>query len=213
VFWAVAVIAVLGISLSRIALGVHYPQDVIGGWLIGLAVLVTYANVAPSVGRWLGRQRLALQLVMAVTIPLLLLYLHPAHTEGLYPAQWAIRPMSAALGFGVGMAMERAYVRFDVQGSGWRRVLRFLVGMAVVTVFYIIPSLVIPDGLSYGLQSGLRIVRYAVLGWVGSFFCPWLFVRLRLAPREGDTIAEARQAVVLRDRPAGRSPHSLGEHR
>jgi glycerophosphoryl diester phosphodiesterase len=191
VFWAVAGIAILGISLSRIVLGVHYPQDMIGGWLIGLVVLVTYAKAAPSVGRWLDRQRLALQLVVAVTIPLLLMYLHPAHTEGLYPAQWAIRPMSAALGIGVGMAMERAYVRFDVRGSWWRRVLRFLVGIAVVAVSYVVLSLAIPDGLSNSLQSGLRIVRYALLGWVGSFLCPWLFLRLRLAPREGEAVPGA----------------------
>jgi membrane-associated phospholipid phosphatase len=190
-FWVVAITAALGIGLSRIVLGVHYPQDTIGGWLIGLVVLVTYVRVAPSVGRWLEGQRMALQLSLAVAIPVLLMYLHPADTEGLHPAQWTVRPMSAALGIGVGMVMERAYVHFDARGAWWRRVLRYLAGMVIVTVLYIVPSLVIPDGLSYGLESGLRIVRYAILGWAGSFLCPWLFVRLRLASREGEVLPVA----------------------
>jgi membrane-associated phospholipid phosphatase len=190
-FWAVAAILILGISLSRIVLGVHYPQDVIGGWLIGLIVVAAYAWAAPPAGRWIDRQRMAVQLALAVVVPLLLIFLHPADTGGFYPNESAITPMSAMLGMGVGFVMERAYLRFDVRGPWWRRALRFLVGMVVTVILYAGPSLVIPDGLSHGFESGLRLVRYALLGWAVAFFCPWLFVRLRLASREAEPPSEA----------------------
>jgi membrane-associated phospholipid phosphatase len=191
-FWAVAAILILGISLSRIVLGVHYPQDVVGGWLIGLIVVGTYAWAAPPIGRRIEGQRMPVQLALAVVVPLLLIFLHPADTEGLYPAERAITPMSAMLGLGVGFVMERAYVRFAVRGPLWRRALRFLLGMVVTAILYAGPRLVIPDGLSHGLDSGLRLVRYALLGWAMAFFCPWLFVRLRLASREGELLPEAK---------------------
>ncbi|MEV0009944.1 phosphatase PAP2 family protein [Streptomyces sp. NPDC051840] len=37
--WAVAVLSVLGVGFTRIALGVHWFSDVVGGWTLGLAVV------------------------------------------------------------------------------------------------------------------------------------------------------------------------------
>jgi undecaprenyl-diphosphatase len=40
VVWATAVALVVAIGISRLALGVHFLSDVIGGWVLGLAWLV-----------------------------------------------------------------------------------------------------------------------------------------------------------------------------
>ncbi|MGW7440685.1 phosphatase PAP2 family protein [Streptomyces sp. NPDC054849] len=37
--WALAVISVVGVGYTRVALGVHWVSDVVGGWLLGLAVV------------------------------------------------------------------------------------------------------------------------------------------------------------------------------
>jgi undecaprenyl-diphosphatase len=40
VTWAFAIVVILAIGLSRMYLGVHYPSDVVGGFLVGLAWLL-----------------------------------------------------------------------------------------------------------------------------------------------------------------------------
>lgn len=43
VCWSVAVLSVLGVGFTRVALGVHWFSDVVGGWLLGLAVVASTA--------------------------------------------------------------------------------------------------------------------------------------------------------------------------
>lgn len=188
VLWAVAVVAVVCIGLSRILLGVHYPQDVIGGWLIGLALLAVYLAAERPVGRWLGRQPVVVQVLLAVAVPILLILLQPAGPGSTYPAETAVTSMGALAGFALGVIMERAWVRFRVEGPWWRRGLRFLLGMGVVLVLYAGPKLLLPAYLAYPLEPLVRFVRYALLGWAVAFLVPWLLVRhwLRLAEREVD---------------------------
>lgn len=183
---ALAIVLILFIGLSRIVLGVHFPQDVVGGWLIGLVLLAAYAWAEPRAGRWLAAQRWPVQVAVAVIVPLAFIFLHPADTEGLYPAEDSLTVGSTLVGLGLGIIMERAYVRFSVAGPVGRRALRLLAGLVIVIVLYAGPSLLLPGEMVYSLEATVRFLRYALLGWVVAFFCPWLFVRLKLAGREAD---------------------------
>jgi membrane-associated phospholipid phosphatase len=181
VFWIVSILLILGIGLSRIVLGVHFPQDVIGGWLVGLILLLAYIWAEPTVTRWLKTQTMSLQLVLAIIVPIILIFLHPADTQGHYPAAGALTPMSTLVGLGVGFILERRWIRFRVDGEWWRRGVRYLLGLVLIAIFYVGPRFLLPEEMAYGLETGLRFVRYALLGWAVTFLAPWLFVRLRLA--------------------------------
>ncbi|MEV7725358.1 phosphatase PAP2 family protein [Streptomyces sp. NPDC087917] len=57
VAWGLAVVSVLGVSYTRVALGVHWVSDVMGGWLLGL-VVVTATTLAFEAWRTdIGRAR------------------------------------------------------------------------------------------------------------------------------------------------------------
>jgi undecaprenyl-diphosphatase len=185
IVWAVVIAVIVGIGLSRMALGVHFPQDVIGGWLIGLALLGIFAWAETPVRRFVGRQKTAVQLLLAIGVPVALIFLHPAGAEGRYPAEEAITPMSFLVGLGVGLIMERAWVRSTVEGEWWRRGLRYVSGMVLVLALYAGPRLFLPEQMGSGGGEGVLIfAQYALVGWVAAFLAPWLFVKLRLAGQE-----------------------------
>lgn len=168
--WAPAVVIPLFVSIGRMYVGVHFPQDVIAGAAIGLVLLVGYAAVEPRVREWLTQASLAIKLGLAVIIPLVLAVIHFTPSTG--------TATGTLLGFAVGLVLEEKWVQFDVNAVWWKQVLKFVIGVAVVL----------------GLQQGLKIflpeaaltnfVGYTVVGlWLG-LGAPWMFVQARLAERK-----------------------------
>jgi undecaprenyl-diphosphatase len=54
--WITAVLLVLGIGVSRTYLGVHYPSDVIGGYIAGLAWLTFVASIVSAIQYFADRR-------------------------------------------------------------------------------------------------------------------------------------------------------------
>ena len=172
-FLVVAVTLAALIAFSRIYGGVHFPQDVIGGALIGLVLLALWVTGEQRVRTTLAALPLGSKLGLAVGIPLAALLLHP--TPG------SATVMGAIAGMGVGHVLEEHTLRFSPEGEWLPRVLRGLLGLVIIIGVYL--------GLSalFGLVDGeipslsLRAIRYALVGLVGIFGAPWLFIRLGLA--------------------------------
>ncbi|MET9605885.1 phosphatase PAP2 family protein [Streptomyces sp. NPDC006512] len=55
--WALAVISVLGVGYTRVALGVHWVSDVVGGWLLGIVVVTATTLVFEAWRADTGRRR------------------------------------------------------------------------------------------------------------------------------------------------------------
>ena len=170
--WVAAIILMLLIGLSRIYLGVHFPSDVIVGWAIGIVILGLYIVLGERVEKWLGGLSLALQILLALSLPVLLLVIQPNDVM--------VQITGAFAGIAVGVALGVRYLDFDAGGQFWKRAVRFLVGVAVVAAIYFGLRIIFPgDGET--LYAVFRFIRYGLVGiWI-SLGAPWLFLRLGLA--------------------------------
>jgi membrane-associated phospholipid phosphatase len=166
--WIVSIALILLISLSRIYLGVHFPQDVLGGWIVGLVILAVYLWALRSLrGVILS---FPVQLGAALAVPLLLFILHPSESTGMV--------MGVAFGMLPGFVLEAKFVRFDAGGIWWKRIARFVVGVIPLLALYMGLKVIFPEG------EWFRFLRYALVGIWAGLLAPWVFVALRLAERE-----------------------------
>jgi membrane-associated phospholipid phosphatase len=81
-FWVLAVVLMLLIGFSRVYLGVHFPTDVLAGWIIATLLLAIYIRFSLRMVKWLADRHLGLQLLLAAGVPLILLVPNPG-LEGL----------------------------------------------------------------------------------------------------------------------------------
>jgi membrane-associated phospholipid phosphatase len=174
-FWMAAGFLMIAVPVSRLYLGVHFPTDLLGGYIMGAALLLVYLRCAPKVETWLAAKGVIWQTVAAAILAILLLLISPRESR------YALSACGALMGFLPGIALERCWIRFRSAGSPLKRSLRFAVGLIALL------------GIWLGLRaafSGLepaslfRVVRYAAVGLWGALGAPWLFVRLKLSDTE-----------------------------
>ena len=167
--WVIAGLLLILIPLSRLYLGVHFPTDLLGGYLIGAILLLLYLWFEPRVETWLVRKGIIWQICAALVVPSLMIFFCPG--EGKY----GIGSAATLMGMGMGFILERLWVGFECQRFWRKRILCFLLGMGVL--------LLLRSGLRACLsglepESFFRFVRYALMGlWCG-FGAPWTFLKL-----------------------------------
>ena len=202
--WAGAGVLVFLISLSRLYLGVHFPQDVLGGWLIGAFVLFLFIRLEPQIVSWLkgfsALSQVGIGLGASILMILLGLFFGALIASSPDPVEWARFATQARspehyftlagsfFGAVAGYVLMLKRARFQTGGMPVQQIARYLLGVAGVLAIYlgldVLFGLLAADETAAGYF--LRYIRYATVTFWMAFGAPWTFLKLRLAAPAGN---------------------------
>jgi membrane-associated phospholipid phosphatase len=179
VLYAAALLASFLTGLSRLYLGVHFPTDLLAGWLTGFVILALSRLFMPFLEAVFEAGGVRLKFVVLALLAFAMNSLHA----------WDSGPGGLLLGFGGGYVLMKSRFPFSaadrtgVPGKILLPALRYALGMAGLCFLYLALKKILPgpDSAHYRFA---RFFHYGALGFWVSAAAPALFVRFRLAPEK-----------------------------
>lgn len=170
--FSVAVIMLIG--FSRLYLGVHFPTDLLGGWLLGLLILFPGYSLTLKLEEHLSSLSTSTIVLIGTIIPTALSFI--------LPTKYSVSPMGITAGLCLAIVLEKKYINFELSTRAGEAILRYCIGIAGLFGIYLGLKIVIPKDTWMYLP--LIFVQYYLMGlWVG-FAAPWIFNKLPFQVRK-----------------------------
>ena len=186
-------IVIFLVAISRIIIGVHDLQDIIGGLLLGIGVLLAFIYLEPKLSEQFNKLNVITKIIVAIIISIGLFLagtlIFPeagfGAVEYVTPPPSNLPPPYAdggafglvggvILGFGVGYVLEQEYVKYDPSSltNKWK-LINILLGLAIALIIFVPLEYLVEINSTY-----YRFFRYALVAFIISYIIPLICVKI-----------------------------------
>lgn len=172
---------IIVVPISRMVIGVHDLQDVVGGAVIALSILLAYMVFLPRAATVVKAWSVERQMAVGVSVAMLLwviggLILTARHSGDLLVAlEETAMGAGLLLGCAIAFPLEEAYVDYRPETMARKdRMVAAIIGLPMTIVVYVVLSMVSDDILP-GYAADL--LTYSVLILVLTLLVPYLLTR------------------------------------
>ncbi len=182
VLFTFCVFAVVAIPVSRIVIGVHDLQDVLGGYIVGITLIITFMWAYPKVASRISSFETWRKVSFGILLTSLLVLAGLAVLTILYPGEVLVSIEGLGMGAGlllgcaIAFPLEERYVGYEPKSVPLpRRMVLMVVGLLLSMIIYGVASglsdLLLPSYLG-------EAVVFCILILGVSLISPWVLVRL-----------------------------------
>ncbi len=198
--WLIAGIVILMIGLSRLALGMHFPIDVLLGWFFGGLLFLIFFRLEKPVLTRINSLSIRNQILTILLITFAILIIGNLMITILnfeLPDSWVSNGILAGtkpdplsrdgfttasgvfLGLGLGLILMKQRGGFDPKGKIWKRFTRYLLGIVGTLALWAGLKAIFPSGEEF-IPQAFRLVRYTSIGFWVSAGGPLVFMQFKL---------------------------------
>ncbi len=159
----ILVIIMVLVGITRIYLGVHFPTDVIAGFILGLIITISLMYIQERFFKYN-------KIVYLVT----LIFFLPCIFFNRFGRDF-IKAYGILVGFVIGNLLEEKFINFDTNVNIKNKILRIVVGILIVGITYLTYSFV-PDAIHNNLV--FTYLMHVLIMFNGIFTTPFVFKKI-----------------------------------
>ena len=178
-------IVIFLIAVSRIIIGVHDMNDIIGGICIGILFLLAFIYLAPIISEKIKPLKLPQKLILSIIVSIILFLIgiiifpnsgYGTFVIGVAPYDDAgpyAQVSGAVLGLSIGYLLEVEYVKYDPSAIDKKqKIINLVVGMVILLVVFFLLEFI------FKINVITRFIRFALIAFILTFVVPLIFTKI-----------------------------------